>query len=126
MCHESSGVALTESIGIGKGTVQLEDFDEADLIFVIGQNPGTNHPRMLSVLQQAARRGCQIVTFNPILERGLEKFIHPQEALQMLTGTSSSISTHYFQPMIGGDLALLQGLIKAVLAAEETQKNVLE
>ena len=66
MCHESSGVALTESIGIGKGTVQLEDFEEADLIFVIGQNPGTNHPRMLSVLQQAACRGCQIVTFNPI------------------------------------------------------------
>ncbi|MGA0260809.1 MAG: FdhF/YdeP family oxidoreductase, partial [bacterium] len=126
MCHESSGVALTESIGIGKGTVQLEDFEEADLIFVIGQNPGTNHPRMLSVLQQAARRGCQIVTFNPILERGLEKFIHPQEALQMLTGTSSSISTHYFQPTIGGDLALLQGLIKAVLAAEETQKNILD
>ena len=126
MCHESSGVALTESIGIGKGTVQLEDFEEADLIFVIGQNPGTNHPRMLSVLQQAARRGCQIVTFNPILERGLEKFIHPQEALQMLTGTPSSISTHYFQPMIGGDLALLQGLIKAVLAAEETQKNILD
>src|SRR6056300_808724 len=60
MCHESSGVALTESIGIGKGTVQLEDFEEADLIFVIGQNPGTNHPRMLSVLQQAVRRGCQI------------------------------------------------------------------
>ncbi len=126
MCHESSGVALTESIGIGKGTVQLEDFEEADLIFVIGQNPGTNHPRMLSVLQQAARRGCQIVTFNPILERGLEKFIHPQEALQMMTGTSSSISTHYFQPIIGGDLALLQGLIKAVLGAEETQKNVLD
>ncbi len=126
MCHESSGVALIESIGIGKGTVQLEDFDEADLIFVIGQNPGTNHPRMLSVLQQAARKGCQIVTFNPILERGLEKFIHPQEALQMLTGASSSISTHYFQPTIGGDLALLQGLIKAVLAAEETQKNILD
>ena len=126
MCHESSGVALTESIGIGKGTVQLEDFEEVDLIFVIGQNPGTNHPRMLSVLQQAARRGCQIVTFNPILERGLEKFIHPQEALQMMTGTSSSISTHYFQPIIGGDLALLQGLIKAVLGVEETQKNVLD
>ena len=126
MCHESSGVALTESIGIGKGTVQLEDFEEADLIFVIGQNPGTNHPRMLSVLQQAARRGCQIVTFNPILERGLEKFIHPQEALQMMTGTSSSISTHYFQPIIGGDLALLQGLIKAVLGVEETHKNVLD
>ena len=126
MCHESSGVALTESIGIGKGTVQLEDFEEVDLIFVIGQNPGTNHPRMLSVLQQAARRGCQIVTFNPILERGLEKFIHPQEALQMMTGTSSSISTHFFQPIIGGDLALLQGLIKAVLGVEETQKNVLD
>ena len=126
MCHESSGVALTESVGIGKGTVQLEDFEEADLIIVIGQNPGTNHPRMLSVLQQAARRGCQIVTFNPILERGLEKFIHPQETLQMLTGTSSSISTHYFQPIIGGDLAMLHGLIKTVLSAEETQKNILD
>ncbi len=126
MCHESSGVALTESVGIGKGTVQLEDFEEADLIIVIGQNPGTNHPRMLSVLQQAARRGCQIVTFNPILERGLEKFIHPQETLQMLTGTSSSISTHYFQPIIGGDLAMLHGLFKAILTADKKQKNILD
>jgi molybdopterin-dependent oxidoreductase alpha subunit len=126
MCHESSGVALTESIGIGKGTVQLEDFEEADMIFVIGQNPGTNHPRMLSVLQQAARRGCQIVTFNPIMERGLEKFLHPQEPLQMFTGSPSPISTHYFQPMIGGDLALLQGLIKAILEKNERRQQLLD
>ena len=119
MCHESSGVALTESIGIGKGTVQLEDFEQADLILVLGQNPGTNHPRMLSALQEASRRGCQIVTFNPLLERGLERFLHPQEPLSMLTGASTSISTHYLQPVIGGDLAALQGLIKVVLSKEK-------
>ena len=71
LCHESSGVGMAETVGIGKGTVQLEDFEEAEAIFVFGQNPGTNHPRMLAELQQASRNGCKIVTFNPLKEAGL-------------------------------------------------------
>lgn len=118
MCHESSGVALSESIGVGKGTVTLEDFDHADAIFVIGQNPGTNHPRMLTTLQAASRRGCKIVTLNPLKEMGLEKFKHPQDVLQMLGSKATSISSLYLQPTIGGDLAALSGIIKHVLDAE--------
>jgi len=78
MCHESSGVALKQSIGTGKGTVKLSDFDLADTIFVIGQNPGTNHPRMLTTLQRAARRGAAIISVNPLSEVGLSRFKHPQ------------------------------------------------
>jgi len=119
LCHESSGVGLTQTIGIGKGTVSLADFDEADAIFVIGQNPGTNHPRMLSALQGAARRGAQIVAINPLVERGLEKFLHPQEAGAMLCNKATPIATAYLQPTIGGDLALLTGICKHILAAED-------
>ena len=79
MCHESSGVAMTESIGIGKGTVTLEDFHLADAIFIFGQNPGTNHPRMLTELEKASQGGCKIVTFNPLIEPGLVSFIHPKK-----------------------------------------------
>jgi anaerobic selenocysteine-containing dehydrogenase len=74
MCHEASGVAMTEQIGSGKGSVTLEDFEQAEAIFVFGQNPGTNHPRMLGELRAAAKRGCRIVVFNPLRERGLERF----------------------------------------------------
>ncbi len=118
MCHESSGRALTESIGIGKGTVQLDDFARADAIFVIGQNPGTNHPRMLTELREASRRGARIVAINPLRERGLEKFAHPQDVGEMLTGRATPISTLYLQPLVGGDLALLKGIMKLVLEAE--------
>jgi molybdopterin-dependent oxidoreductase alpha subunit len=119
MCHESSGCALTESIGIGKGTVSLEDFEHADAIFVIGQNPGTNHPRMLTELQNAAKRGAKIVSINPLRERGLVAFTHPQQALAMISGGSTAISTHYYQVLIGGDLAALKGIMKYVLDAED-------
>lgn len=119
MCHESSGVALGETIGIGKGTVTVEDFQHADAIFVIGQNPGTNHPRMLSELQNAAKRGCKIVSINPLKERGLESFTHPQHATDMLTGRATSISTLYLQPLIAGDLAALTGIMKFVFEAED-------
>lgn len=122
MCHESSGVALSESIGVGKGTVTLEDFDHADAIFVIGQNPGTNHPRMLSTLQAASQRGCKIVTLNPLKEMGLEQFKHPQHIKQMLGGKATPITSLYLQPTIGGDLAALIGLIKHVLEAEAQSK----
>ncbi|MBX3730656.1 MAG: FdhF/YdeP family oxidoreductase [Candidatus Sumerlaeia bacterium] len=119
MCHESSGVALKESIGVGKGTVLLEDFALADAIFVIGQNPGTNHPRMLTTLQEAHRRGTKIVAINPLKERGLERFAHPKKPLELLGGTGTPIATHYAQPLIGGDLAVLHGMAKVVLDAEE-------
>jgi len=84
MCHESSGEAMTEVIGVGKGTVGLEDFERTDAIFVIGQNPGTNHPRMLTALRAAKRRGCRIVSINPLRERGLVRFSHPQQPLELL------------------------------------------
>ncbi len=115
MCHESSGVALVESVGVGKGTVTLDDFEKADAIFVIGQNPGTNHPRMLSELQKAADRGCKIVTINPLKERGLERFAHPQRIGQMLTGRSTTITSLYLQPVVGGDMAVMKGIMKCVL-----------
>ena len=119
MCHEASGVALRQAIGVGKGTVLLEDFEEADAIFVIGQNPGTNHPRMLGDLRRAAMRGAKVVVFNPIRERGLERFSDPQDKIEMLRGGSTDIASHYLQPQLGGDMAAVRGMAKAVLAAEE-------
>ncbi|AXK70865.1 CbbBc protein [Lysobacter sp. TY2-98] len=115
LCHEASGVALTEQIGSGKGSVLLEDFEHAEAIFIFGQNPGTNHPRMLGELREAARRGCRIVVFNPLRERGLERFAHPQSPTEMLTGGSTKIATDYYTPRIGGDLAALTGIAKALI-----------
>ncbi|MCE9673551.1 FdhF/YdeP family oxidoreductase [Myxococcus stipitatus] len=120
MCHESSGTALGETLGIGKGTVTLEDFDHAQAIFVIGQNPGTNHPRMLTTLQAAARRGCDIVSINPLPETGLNRFKHPQEVLR-LVGPGTALNTLFLQVRINGDVALLQGLGKALLEREVAQ-----
>jgi molybdopterin-dependent oxidoreductase alpha subunit len=117
MCHESSGVGMAETLGTGKGTVSLDDFAQADAIFVIGQNPGTNHPRMLSTLREAARRGCQIVSINPLREPGLVRFRHPQKIGDML-GSGVALATEFLQVRIGGDVALLQGMAKAVLEAE--------
>ena len=118
LCHESSGVGLNDAIGVGKGTVGLEDFEIADLIFVIGQNPGTNHPRMLSALQAAKRRGAKIVAINPLRERGLVRFAHPQEPLSWL-GRGTAIADLYLQVRVGGDIALLKGIARAVLEAED-------
>jgi molybdopterin-dependent oxidoreductase alpha subunit len=115
LCHEASGVALTEQIGSGKGTVTLDDFERAEAIFVFGQNPGTNHPRMLGELRAAAKRGCRIVVFNPLRERGLERFAHPQSPADMLLGSHTAIASRYWQPVIGGDLAVLTGIAKVVL-----------
>ncbi|GAA5235937.1 FdhF/YdeP family oxidoreductase [Verticiella sediminum] len=115
MCHEPSGVGLKQSIGVGKGTVTLDDFELADAIFIFGQNPGTNHPRMLGELRRAAKRGAAIVSFNPLRERGLEKFADPQDPLEMLTGGGTRISSDYFTVRIGGDLAAVMGMIKHVL-----------
>jgi len=118
MCHEPSGFAMREAIGIGKGTVLLSDFQKTDAIFIFGQNPGTNHPRMLGELRAASKRGAAIVSFNPLRERGLEKFQDPQAMGEMLRGQATSISSDYVQLKIGGDLAAVKGIIKAVLEAD--------
>ena len=115
MCHESSGVGMGESVGIGKGTVSLEDFDKAELIMIFGQNPGTNHPRMLSELQKANKRGAKIVSINPLKEAGLVSFVHPQDVGQMLTNKATPISTNYYQVKLGSDMALVQAIVKYIL-----------
>ncbi|MES2463635.1 MAG: FdhF/YdeP family oxidoreductase [Armatimonadota bacterium] len=120
MCHESSGLGLSQTIGIGKGTVKLEDFDHADAIFVIGQNPGTNHPRMLTTLQEAARRGCKIVSINPLVETGLMRFQHPQEVLGLL-GKGTPIASLFLPVRINGDVAVLKGIQKEML--EQDRQN---
>lgn len=122
MCHEPSGVGMKASLGVGKGTVTLDDFEHADAIFVFGQNPGTNHPRMLGELRAAARRGAAIVSFNPLRERGLERFADPQNAVEMLKGGSTRISTHYFQLRIGGDLAAIKGIAKRLLELDDAAR----
>ncbi len=126
MCHEPSGSAMREQIGVGKGTVTLDDFEQADAIFIFGQNPGTNHPRMLGELREAHKRGARIVSFNPLRERGLERFADPQDKLEMATLGSSPISTHYFQLRVGGDLAALHGMLKHVLEQEAARGGVLD
>jgi molybdopterin-dependent oxidoreductase alpha subunit len=118
MCHESSGLALKEVIGVGKGTVKLTDFDLAETIFIIGQNPGTNHPRMLSTLQRAARRGATIISVNPLAEAGVMRFKHPQEVLHLL-GSGTKIAKHFVQVRLSGDLAFFKGLCKAILEEDE-------
>lgn len=117
MCHESSGKGLSKVIGVGKGTVTLEDFDKADLILILGQNPGTNHPRMLSTLEAQKRRGAKIISINPVKERALERFAHPQTVRGWLGG-GTGISDQYVQVRIGGDIALLKGVMKIVLEEE--------
>ncbi|HEY1693171.1 MAG TPA: FdhF/YdeP family oxidoreductase [Polyangiaceae bacterium] len=117
MCHESSGAGLKESIGVGKGTVQLEDFAVADAIFVVGQNPGTNHPRMLTTLEQAARRGATIVSVNPLAEVGTMRFAHPQNPVALL-GDSTPLARMHVPVRINGDVAFFQGVMKAMLEKE--------
>ncbi|HYX29023.1 MAG TPA: FdhF/YdeP family oxidoreductase [Pyrinomonadaceae bacterium] len=118
MCHESSGTGMKEVLGFGKGTVRLEDFDQCDAIFIIGQNPGTNHPRMLTTLLEAKRRGCKIVHINPLPETGTTRFKHPQEFWTWL-GEGTQLADLFLQVRINGDVALLKGLMKEVLAAED-------
>lgn len=125
LCHQSSGVALKETIGSGKGTVHLRDFDLADAIFVVGQNPGTNHPRMLSTLQKAARRGCKIVAINPLREAGLERFKHPQE-IKGWIGRGTSLATHYLQVKINGDVAVFKGIMKEMLARQDSHGDAFD
>jgi molybdopterin-dependent oxidoreductase alpha subunit len=114
MCHESSGKALTQTIGIGKGTVHLDDFNHADLILVIGQNPGTNHPRMLSALRDAKKKGAKIISINPLPETGLQRFKHPQDYMNADFQTTQ-LADIFVPVRIGGDAALLKGIMKILL-----------
>jgi molybdopterin-dependent oxidoreductase alpha subunit len=119
MCHEPTSVGLPESIGIGKGTVLVDDFALADAIFILGQNPGTNSPRMLTELHRASRRNVPIVVFNPLRERALERFAAPQDPIEMATFGEMRIASEYCQVRIGGDVAALKGVMKVVLEAHD-------
>ena len=118
MCHESSGVALNESIGIGKGSVTLDDFYKAEVIIILGQNPGTNHPRMLSALQKAKENGCFIISINPLPETGLISFSNPQ-TLKGALGIKAKLTDIFLQVKINGDMALLQAIELLLLQEEE-------
>ena len=120
MCHESSGVALDESLGIGKGSVSLEDFYQAEVIIILGQNPGTNHPRMLTALQKAKAKGAFIISINPLPETGLMGFSNPQQ-LKGLLGMATELTDIFLQVKINGDMALLQAM--ELLLLREEQKN---
>lgn len=122
MCHESSSVALPESIGASVGTAVLSDFQNTDCIFYIAQNVGTSSPRLLHDLQDAVDRGVKIVTFNLLRERGLERFVNPQSPSQMLTGKETKISSEYYQVKNGGDIAALFGVCKALIEADDALK----
>ncbi len=119
MCHEATSVGLPQSIGVGKGTVLLDDFDWADGIFIFGQNPGTNSPRMMTSLRAASRRGATIMSFNPFRERALERFQAPQNPAEMASMTSTPISSRIFQVRVGGDAATLKGIMKACLEMDD-------
>ncbi len=124
MCHESSGVALSETLGIGKGSVKLEDFDKAEVVIVMGQNPGTNHPRMLSALQKCKENGGKVISINPLEEAGLLKFKNPQEVTGILSGTT--LTDIYLQVRLNEDVALLKLLMKKLAAIEKKQGGVFD
>jgi len=125
MCHESSGTALSETIGVGKGTVDLDDItDHAELIVIVGQNPGTNHPRMLTALEQAKRRGARIVSANPLPEAGLIRFKNPKSA-RGLIGPGTKITDRSLHVRVNGDLAMFAGVNKALLAREDAEPGTI-
>jgi len=125
MCHESSGSGLSPTLGLGKGSVTLNDIHEAEVILIIGQNPGTNHPRMLSALQMAKRNGAKIISINPLMEAGLNHFRNPQDfmnpvrALGALIGDGTQITDLFLQVRVDGDMALLRGIMKHLFEAED-------
>ncbi len=125
MCHESSGVALSQTLGIGKGSVKLEDFYAAEVIIVMGQNPGTNHPRMLSALQKAKRKGAKIITVNPIKETGLLAFKNPQKVGDVLS-SGTSLTDLYLQVKINGDIALLKAIMLLLNEKEQATKDIFD
>jgi molybdopterin-dependent oxidoreductase alpha subunit len=118
MCHESSGAALSSTLGIGKGSVTIEDFEKAEVIIMLGQNPGTNHPRMLTTLEKAKRSGAKIVAINPLRETGLLAFKNPQDVSDMLTG-ATTLADFFLQVKINQDLALLKCIIKLLIEKDK-------
>jgi len=126
MCHEATSTGLPKSIGFGKGTVSLDDFDHCDLIIAMGHNPGTNHPRMMGTLHDCARRGVNIIVFNPLKERALERFADPQNPVEMATLGSTPIAASYHQVKVGGDAAALKGIMKALLALDDATGQALD
>ncbi|GLS43183.1 FdhF/YdeP family oxidoreductase [Methylobacterium brachythecii] len=124
MCHEPTSVGLKQSIGVPVGTTVLKDFESTDCILFFGQNVGSNAPRMLHPLQDARRRGVPIITFNPLRERGLERFTNPQSPLEMVTKSSTRISTQYHQLKAGGDIAAITGICKALIATDREAEAV--
>jgi len=119
MCHEPTSVGLPVTVGVGKGTVLLDDFDLCDTLLLFGQNPATNHPRMMGELREASKRGVAIVAINPLKERGLERFADPQSKIEMLTMGSTQISSMFIHPTLGGDLALIKGVIKRTIELDD-------
>jgi molybdopterin-dependent oxidoreductase alpha subunit len=124
MCHEATGVALRKSVGSAVGTVVLDDFAKTDCILFFGQNAGVNSPRMLHDLQKAARRGVPIIVFNPLRERGLERFTNPQSALELLAGKETPLATQYHQVKAGGDIAAITGLCKTLLDLDDQAMKI--
>ncbi|HTI17326.1 MAG TPA: FdhF/YdeP family oxidoreductase [Trinickia sp.] len=119
MCHEATSRGLPSTVGIGKGTVSLDDFELADTFLIFGQNPATNHPRMLGELRECSRRGATIVSINPLRERGLERFASPQHPIEMLTLSSTKIASTFIRPKLSGDFALIKGVAKRVLELDD-------
>ncbi|MBC7723195.1 MAG: FdhF/YdeP family oxidoreductase [Burkholderiaceae bacterium] len=119
MCHESTGAAMGETLGVGKSTIAYDDFEKADLVIILGQNPGTNHPRMLTALEDAKKNGAKIVAVNPLPEAGLLRYKNPQ-TVKGIIGKGTNLADQFLQVRLGGDMALLQAVSKRVLAAEAT------
>lgn len=125
LCHESSGVALTQTIGVGKGSVTLTDLHQAEVILVVGQNPGTNHPRMLSALETAKANGAVVVAVNPLPEAGLRRFANPKTARGLL-GRGVDLADHFLQIRVGADLALFQWLNRRLVELDRQEPGVVD
>ena len=125
MCHESSGVALSETLGIGKGSVKLEDFDKAEVVLVIGQNPGTNHPRMLSALQKCKENGGKVISINPLEEAGLVRFKNPQE-IKGVIASGTSLTDIHLQVKINQDVSLLKVIQKKLISLDKESSDVFD
>lgn len=125
MCHESSGTALSQTLGIGKGSVVLSDFEKAEVVVIMGQNPGTNHPRMLSALQKCKKNGGKIITINPLEEAGLKRFVNPQHPSDYFTG-GTALTDVYLQVKINQDVALLKLIMKELLEMDRNKREVFD
>lgn len=120
MCHEPTSVGLAAAIGVGKSTVTFDDFEHVDLVIDIGHNPGTNHPRILSTYRHLVKKGATLVGINPLKERGLERFVYPQDPIEMIDGRGTKLASHYYKVRVGGDAALIKGVMKIVLECHDT------